>query len=314
MLHTRIRRATLGAVAALSLVPVMACGQESSADAAEPAGSAPSSSAAAHKPGEIEPYAAELKALEDEFDVRLGVYAVDTGSGREVAYRDGERFPYNSTFKALECGAVLDKHTDREMDRVVKYSEDDLVDNSPVTEKHVEDGMTLTALCDAAVRYSDNTAANLLFETVGGPKGLDKTLEGLGDHVTRMERVEPFLSRWEPGSKRDTSTPRAFAKDLRAYVLGDVLAEGDRKQLTTWLRNNTTGDGLIRAGVPEGWVVGDKTGTGSYYGARNDMAVVWRPDAAPLVLNVMVHGHTKDAELDSELIARATEVVADRLG
>ncbi|MFC9651892.1 MULTISPECIES: class A beta-lactamase [unclassified Streptomyces] len=313
MQYTRARRAVLGALSALALVPLVACGQESSA-ASSSSSATSSPSATATGPGAAtKPFAGELKELERTFDARLGVYAIDTGTGREVAYRDGERFPYASTFKALAAGAVLRKYSLGGMDRVIRYSKDDLVANSPVTEQHVETGMSLKELCDATVRYSDNTAANLLFDELGGPKGLQAVLRGIGDDVTLMERREPELSRWVPGDTRDTSTPRALAGDLRAFVLGDVLGKGERARLTEWLRTNTTGDELIRAGVPKGWVVGDKTGSGSYHGARNDIAVVWPPDSAPIVMAIMSNRPGKDARYDNKLIAEATSVVVGAL-
>ncbi|MGW3567595.1 class A beta-lactamase [Streptomyces sp. NPDC000941] len=305
MWHTRARRALRGVLATLTLVPLAACGQGDSADSSPP----PAKKAASP----AKPYIGEFKDLERKFDARLGVYAIDTGTGREVAYNDGERFAYNSTFKAMAAGAALKKFSLSGMDRKITYSKDVLVANSPVTEKHVDTGMTLGELCDAAVRYSDNAAANLILKELGGPKALDATLEKLGDDVTRMDRPEPDLSEWVPGELRDTTTPRAFAKDLRAFVLGDVLAKGERAQLTTWLRTNTTGDKVIRAGVPKGWVVGDKTGTGSYYGGRNDIAVVWPPDSAPIVIAILSHRGKKDAEPDDRLLAEAASVVADTL-
>ncbi|MFD9903453.1 class A beta-lactamase [Streptomyces sp. NPDC059063] len=312
MQHSRARRAVHAALATFALVPLVACGQDGSPASAAERPPADRRDEAAPK-GAGASYARAFKKLERTFDARLGVYAVDTGTGREVAYNDSRRFAYNSTFKALAAAEVLNKYGPDRMDQVVKYSKDDLIANSPVTEKHVDTGMTLRALCDAAVRYSDNTAANLMFDKLGGPKGLDAALERIGDDVTRMDRVEPFLSRWVPGEKRDTSTPRALAKDLRAYVLGDVLAKPERAQLATWLKTNTTGDHVIRAGVPKNWVVGDKTGTGSYYGARNDIAVVWRPDAAPLVIAILSHRGDKDAAPDDRLIAEAASVVATSL-
>ncbi|MBT2369354.1 class A beta-lactamase [Streptomyces sp. ISL-10] len=307
MHHTRARRVLVGALAALVLVPLAACGHDASPAASSPAArtTGPESDA--------KPFAHELGALERTYDARLGVYAVDTGSGHEVAYNDGERFAYASTFKALAAGAVLRTYSLKGMDRVVTYSADELIAHSPVTEKHVGTGMSLRDLCEAAVRYSDNTAANLLFDALGGPKGLNAVLEAMGDDVTLMERREPELSRWAPGERRDTTTPRAFAKDLRAFVLGDALGKDERAQLTKWLRTNTTGDELIRAGVPKGWVVGDKTGTGSGYGARNDIAVVWPPDRAPIVMAIMSNRGDKDAEPDNKLIAEAAAVVAGAL-
>ncbi|MFC8194467.1 class A beta-lactamase [Streptomyces sp. NPDC057298] len=311
--HTHARRTLRGALAALALVvPLVACGQDGSRG---PAASSPSRSAVNTVPvaAATAPYTGELKELERKFDARLGVYAIDTGTGREVAYRDGERFGYHSTFKALEAGAVLRKYSLSGMDKVISYSSEDLVANSPVTEKHVETGMTLSELCDAAVRYSDNTAANLLFEALGGPERLQSELRKLGDKVTQMDRIEPHLSDWVPGETRDTSTPRALAKDLRAYVLGDVLRKRERAQLTTWLKTNTTGNEVIRAGVPAGWVVGDKTGSGSGYGARNDIAVVWPPDSAPIVMAILTNrGKAQDVH-DNKLLAEAASVVAETL-
>ena len=257
--------------------------------------------------------APELRALERRFEARLGVYAVDTGSGREVAYRAGERFPFASTFKALAAGAMLRRYGVDGLDEAVPIER---LDNaySPVTERRLGTSMTLRALCSAAVRFSDNTAANLLLDRLGGPKGLDAMLEDLGDDVTRMERREPELNDWAPGSTRDTTTPEAIAGDLRAFVLGDALKRPERALLVRWLRTNTTGARLIRAGVPKGWTVGDKTGTGGTYGSRNDIAVVWRPDAAPLVVAIMSNRRAADAEHDDALIAQAASVVAEALG
>ncbi|MEV0267044.1 class A beta-lactamase [Streptomyces sp. NPDC050617] len=314
----RTRRAVRGALAALALVPLAACGHASSPAASAPETSASASSAAGTKGPDgpdagAKPYARAFTGLERKYDARLGVYAVDTGTGREVTYRDGERFAYNSTFKALAAGALLRKYSLSGMDRVIKYSESDVIANSPVSEKHVGSGMRLGELCDAAVRFSDNTAANLMFDEIGGPKGLNAELKKIGDDVIRMERREPELSRWLPGDTRDTSTPRAMAKDLRVFVLGDVLGQKERAQLTTWLRTNRTGDDLIRAGVPKGWAVGDKTGTGSYYGARNDIAVLWPPHKDPIVVAILSHRNKKDAKSDDKVIAEAATVVTDTL-
>ncbi|WP_413797644.1 class A beta-lactamase [Streptomyces iranensis] len=317
MRFTRARHTAVSALATLALlVPLAACSEGDSSDTSEPSSS---SSTSAEKAGtastgaDAKAATGEFKKLEHSYDAHLGVYAIDTGTGHEVAYHDGERFAFASTFKALAAGAVLRKYKLSGLDRVIRYSKDDLVDYSPVTEKHVDTGMSLGALCDAAVRYSDNAAANLLLDELGGPKGLDATLEKLGDDVIQMENIEPELSRWVPGETHDTSTPRAMAKDLRAFVLGDVLGKGERAQLTKWLRTNTTGDELIRAGMPKGWQVGDKTGNGSYYGARNDIAVVWRPDAAPLVVAIMSYRGDKDTPFDNKLIADAASVVADTM-
>ncbi|MCX4391855.1 class A beta-lactamase [Streptomyces sp. NBC_00053] len=317
--HSSARRALLGALAAFALVPIAACDGADTrpGSSASPAASSPHAGstgpATSAKPFDRERFARQFEDLERKYDARLGVYAIDTGTGREVTHNDAERFAHASTFKALAAGAVLHKYSLGGMDEVIKYSKKDLVSDSPVSERHVGTGMSLSALCDAAVRFSDNTAANLLLDRLGGPRGLDAVLADIGDDVTRMEHREPELNRWSPGATSDTSTPRALAGDLRAFVLGDLLGNGERAQLTKWLRTNTTGAELIRAGMPRGWVVGDKTGSGGTYGTRNDIAVVWRPDGAPVVVAILSNRFQEDAEYDNALIAEAASVVAEAL-
>ncbi|MFE1382420.1 class A beta-lactamase [Streptomyces sp. NPDC058740] len=321
------RRLVLGGAVALALLPLAACGDPGprtgpepdtraapAPSTATPSGPSPSDRApSSAPPSGTARFTRDFERLERAYGARLGVYAIDTGSGREVVHNDTERFAYASTFKALAAGAVLRTHTLSGTEKVIRFSEKDLVPNSPVTKKHVGTGMSLRELCDAAVRYSDNTAANLLLDALGGPEGLAAALREVGDTTTRVARREPELNRWAPGSLPDTTTPRALAADLRAYVLGDVLGRDERAQLTAWLRTNTTGDELIRAGVPEGWTVGDKTGGGGDYGVRNDIAVVWRPDAAPIVMAVMSNRPAKDAGYDNRLIAQAASAVVRAL-
>ncbi|MGW0466306.1 class A beta-lactamase [Streptomyces sp. NPDC003027] len=309
-MHTRTlasRRAVLATLAGLAALPLPGCAATPDAAAPTPSGPTPPAS----KPSSSTPADPRTQRafgeLERKFDARLGVYALDTGSGRTVVHRPDERFAYASTCKALLAGAMLERNSLRQLDRLVRYGPEELVSHSPVTERHVATGMTLRELCDATIRYSDNAAANLLFRELGGPRGLQDALRGLGDRVTRCDRYEVALSEGTPGDPRDTSTPRALATDLRAYVLGDTLPAEKRAVLTDWLKRNTTGDHTIRAGVPDGWQVGDKTGSGGY-GTRNDIAVLWRPGAAPITLAVLSRRDTKDAERVDALIARATEI------
>lgn len=268
----------------------------------------PASSAAATTAAPVE---RQLGQLETAFDARLGVYAIDTGSGRTLQYRADERFAYASTYKALAAAAVLDGTSTAELDRIVRYTQADLVTYSPITEKHVGEGMTLRDLADAAVRYSDNTAGNLLLRHLGGPHRFEKALRGIGDKTTEADRYETELNEATPGDKRDTSTPRALAADLQTYAVGGALDPEDRDILHRWLQGNTTGAQLIRAGVPSGWVVGDKTGAAGY-GTRNDIALIWPPGRAPIVVAILSTRDDKDATYDDALIAQAAELVIEQ--
>ncbi|PZE62641.1 class A beta-lactamase [Curtobacterium sp. MCBD17_021] len=254
-----------------------------------------------------------FSALEAEHTAaRIGVVAVDTADGATVAHRAGERFPFASTAKVFIAAAVLDDAAGSDLAAVVPIGPRDLLSYAPVTSRHVGTGMTVRALLDAMIRTSDNTAANLLVSRIGGPAAVQSWLRGIGDDVTRVDRVEPDLNAAVPGDERDTTTPSQFAADLRTVLLGDRLDPDDRALLVDLMRGTTTGAGTIRAGVPAGWSVADKTGTGSY-GVRNDVGIVTPPGRAPVVLVVMTSHDTADAQPDDALVAAATRTAIDGL-
>ena len=255
-----------------------------------------------------------LDALETELDVRIGLLAIDTGTGATVQHRADERFAHASTFKALLAAVVLDRASATDLDAVaLPVEETDLVQHSPVTQSRVGTSMTLRELCDAAVRVSDNAATNLLLEHVGGPAGLQVALRALGDTTTRTDRVEPQMSSAVPGDERDTSTARALAADLRLLVVDDGLAPDDRALLDAWLRSSETGDGLVRAVAPADWVVGSRSGTGDF-GNRNDVAVLRPPGRAPVVVAVLTSQDEDADEPSDEAVARATALALEALG
>lgn len=258
--------------------------------------------------------AQSFAGLEAQHGARLGVFAIDTADGRSVSYRDGERFPMASTFKGLACGALLHQHplSTGFFDRVIHYPRTELVEYSPVTEKHVDTGMTVAALCEAAITVSDNTAGNQLLKLLGGPEGFTAFLRTLGDHTSRLDRWETELNTAIPGDERDTTTPAALAADYRALVAGDTLAEPEREQLTSWLVAVATGADRIRAGLPADWTVGHKTGTPAY-GSALDVAVAWPPGRAPLVIAVLTTKSEQDAEPDNALVAAAARAAVEAL-
>ena len=264
------------------------------------------------KEKEESPAEEAFKELEGQFDARLGVYAVEIETETSISYRADERFAFASTYKALAAGAMLKQKEMDDLDQIITYTKDDLVKYSPITEKHTDKGMSLREIVDAAIRYSDNTAGNLLFKELGGPAGFEAALREIGDTVTESERLEPDLNLTVPGETRDTSTPRALAASLQAFAVGDMLSSEKKALLNDWLAGNTTGDHLIRAGVPEAWAVGDKSGAASY-GTRNDIAIVRPPDRSPIVIAILSDRRSKDAEYDDALIAEAAKAVINAL-
>ncbi|MBP2338188.1 beta-lactamase class A [Saccharothrix coeruleofusca] len=295
------RRALLKA---LALLPLAGC-----ATTARPADPASAPTPSTTPPPERHE---RLFDLERRYDVRLGVHAVATGSGATIAHRADERFAFCSTFKGLAAAAVLHRNPMSHLDTVITYTEADLMASSAITRRHVATGMTIRDLCDAAVRFSDGTAGNMLLRDLGGPAELTAYLRGLGDEVTRMDRIEPHIVEAAPGDPRDTTTPRAIGADYQRIVLGDALPADKRDFLRDLMERGVAGAKRVRAGVPPGWRVANKTGTGNY-GTLNDVGVVWPPDSAPLVVSIMSSKATADARYDEALLAETAAYVAETL-
>lgn len=256
----------------------------------------------------------QLAQLERESGGRLGVAVLDTGSGKRFGHRADERFPMCSTFKALLAAAVLARVDAGKEDlaRRIVYGREALVEYSPVSEKHVgEPGLSVAELCKAAVTLSDNGAANLLLESLGGPAGLTHWLRSTGDTVTRLDRNEPALNEGKIGDPRDTTTPTAMLETLQRLLLRDVLKPASRDQLRDWLLANQTGDARIRAGVPKDWKVGDKTGTGpKVTGTSNDVAILYPPGRAPLLVTAYLTRSTVSAEQRDKVLAEVGRLAA----
>ena len=255
-----------------------------------------------------------LRELEQRYAARLGVYARNVRTGATVRYRSGERFAMCSTFKGLLAAHVMRDydHRGEYLERVLHYTEDDLVDWSVVTENHVPTGMAVRDLCMAATSHSDNAATNVLLRATDGPRGFTRFCRSLGDAYTRLDRYEPDMSEGVPGDVRDTTTPEAIGRDYARLVLGDALKPFHRDQLVSWLKVNTTSGPRFRAGLPDDWVLGDKTGNGGY-GTVNDIGIVWTPKGTTLVLSVLSTKEVAGVPADDGLIADVARLLAHTL-
>jgi beta-lactamase class A len=253
-----------------------------------------------------------LVEIEARVGGRLGVAALDVASGKRLAWRADERFPMCSTFKAMAVAAVL-KRVDagqERLDRFVRYGQADLLSYAPVTKAHVgEGGMKLADLCAAAIELSDNTAANQILASIGGPAGWTGFVRSLGDSQSRLDRFELALNTAIPGDPRDTATPAAMVGDLMGVLVATALSPASRELLTGWMVNCQTGGARLRAGLPGSWRVADKTGTGEN-ATTNDIAVAWAP-AGPIVIVCYLTGaHQVSADGREAAIADVGRVVA----
>lgn len=224
----------------------------------------------------------KIKEIESQLNARVGYVQLDFSNGLLIeGYRSQERFPMMSTFKVLLCSAVLSRVDSglEQLDRRIRYHQRDLIEYSPVTKEHLSEGMTVAELCNATITMSDNTAANLLLSSIGGPKELTKFLRKVDDQTTRIDRWEPMLNESLPEDERDTTTPEAMSKTLFTLLTGKALTASSRQQLIDWMEADKVGGPLLRSVLPKGWFIADKTGAGEH-GSRGIVAVLG-PDGKP---------------------------------
>lgn len=281
----------------------------------------PTDSSAAARPGPTASSSLEsdsaveddLVALEQEYDATIGVVAVQTASGRSVSYGGDRRFGFASTIKVFAAAEFLRTVDGADRDDLVYWTADEVAaaGHAPVTSQHVDEGMTYEQLVEAAVRYSDNAALNLIFDRVGGPEALDAAFADLGDTTTEVVNNEPALNTIEPGSTSDTSTAAAFTALLATYLNETTLPAEDRALLIDWMSDNRTGDALIRAGAPDGWQVADKSGGAGPI--RNDIAIVTPLEGAPIVITILTSRNNPSVAFDDSLVERTATIVLNAL-
>lgn len=265
-------------------------------------------------PLRTEPASGVIASLEASLGGRVGFSARDTGSGRELHFRADERFAMCSTFKTALAAAVLTRIEQGELARteILHFDPAALLPTSPITAVHSDGRVDVLAACEAIVSYSDNTAANLLLQRIGGPEALTRYFRQIGDNVSRLDRYELSLNSNADGDPRDTTTPRAMLGTLQRLLLGDALDGASRELLTGWMVNEQNGKARMRAGLPPDWRIANKPGT-SLNGATNDIAVAWPPKGAPLVLSAFVNAPHAEPAKRQRAIAQLAQFAMQRL-
>lgn len=256
----------------------------------------------------------DWSALEAAAGGRLGLAILDVSDGHLVGHRLDERFAMCSTFKWLASAAILSRVDQGRLslDKRSRFGPGDLVPWSPVTERRTGgDGMSLAELCEAAITVSDNTAGNLILDTLGGPGAVTDFARSLGDTVSRLDRREPDLNEARPGDPRDTTSPRAMTALLRNAVLGEALAPESRDRLRGWLEATSTNRKRLRADLPPGWRMGSKTGTGAR-GTTNDVGIFWPPGRAPIIASVYLTESKADEPARDGAIAAVARWLQER--
>lgn len=258
-------------------------------------------------------FTSKISALESNSGGRLGASVISANGSPLYAYRENERFAMCSTFKAL-LGAVILSKVDtgslESLDRQITYTSQDILDYAPITKRNLISGrMTLWELTAASIQYSDNTAANLLLDVIGGPQALTGYLRSIDDNITRLDRNEPALNTNISGDLRDTSTPKAMAETLHKVLFGDHLSPASKEQLKAWMFGNTTGASKLKAGFDKFWIVGDKTGSCGN-GASNDVAIVFPRGLEAFIITVFYTGSSASTVIKNAVIADVAKITS----
>ncbi|WP_307223217.1 class A beta-lactamase [Microbacterium arborescens] len=303
---TRTTGKRVSAFAVWAVTAVMAtAGCSAISDRGAPAQSDPTASSSPRTSSEI---AAELARIEAEFAITVGATAIGE-NGRAISYRGEERMRYASTMKAFVAAAMLASTSTDERETTIRWTQAqvDAAGYSPVTSSRLDDGLTLDALAEAAVRKSDNTATNLVMASIAGPSGVEDFLRSLGEQTSVVTREEPELNAVVPSSDENTSTPTALATNLHTLFQGDALDQNSRETLLDWMSGNATGDALIRAAAPSAWAVADKSGgTG---GVRNDIAVVTTESGERIYVAILTATKDPDATYNDEAVQHVARVL-----
>jgi beta-lactamase class A BlaZ len=257
-------------------------------------------------------HAKELNDLEKKkYNAHIGVYALDTKSGKEVKFNSDKRFAYASTSKAINSAILLEQVPYNKLNKKIHINKDDIVAYSPILEKYVGKDITLKELIEASMAYSDNTANNKIIKEIGGIKKVKQRLKKeLGDKVTNPVRYEIELNYYSPKSKKDTSTPAAFGKTLNKLIANGKLSKENKKFLLDLMLNNKSGDTLIKDGVSKDCKVADKSGQAITYASRNDVAFVYpKGQSEPIVLVIFTNKDNKSDKPNDKLISETAKSV-----
>lgn len=275
-------------------------------------GCAPKGEAASVVARTPEPF--DLSALEGRHGGRLGFVAHDLGSGRTLTARGDERFVYCSTFKMYLSAATLLRVQagEERLDRAISITRADMIAHAPVTEPAVGSTLTVEQLMKATTEVSDNPAANILLKALGGLEAMQAFYRSLGDRSTRVDRFEPEMNRLD--GDKDTITPaRSVANILRLFIdPASPLSAASQAMLLGWMFGSPTGAARLKAGVPAGWRVAHKTGTGGY-GPTNDIGLLYPPSGEPVVVAAYYHAPSDRPENEG-VIAEATRQALTALG
>lgn len=334
VLMHRVLAPVLSGMAALAVLTLFAAGVCQAADGPQDSQGSPHAAPHPARAGHVR---AVLARLEQAHGVRTGLAARNLATGERLGYREDEPFAFCSVFKVHLVARILqmaeaDDQGEDLLAARLHWTADEELGWSPETRGRGKIGMSVLELCRAAIRSSDNTAANVLLHLAGGPARLTEAARALGDKRFCLADQEPALNQArlpegaEPGAQPfNTTTPKSLLAFLETVLEGDALGQESRDRLMDMLGEVLTGEKRILAALPEGHRLFHKTGTGERQ--ANDAGLVVNERGERLFLAVFVEdaawarkggtpdtGSAHDLARLEEILARAASLVFEETG
>jgi beta-lactamase class A len=261
-----------------------------------------------------------LKNISDGSQGTVGLTVVHIEGGKTISINGQAQLPLYSVFKLPLAIAILkDVEENRlRLDQKVHATPAEIVAGTPGNTALWEKPVTyeVRQLIDFSIARSDNTSAEKLLELVGGPNKVTERLRSLGFqnldiHSTVAEYVK---SRENP----NTGSADDLAKLLVQLQQGKLLQPAHTKLLLGFMERATTGLHRLRADLPDGTVVADKTGSGEKDDVTqaakvtNDVGIITLPaNRCHLAIAVLV-SNSKLSDADQEkLIADVARAAYD---
>lgn len=254
----------------------------------------------------------KISKVQSKFGGKIGIYTIDRNNWKNFEYNGNFQFPICSVFKFLVVGAILKESMTNPdlLDKKIKINEGDIIGYTPVTSKNINKSLSVKDLSKAAI-LSDNTATNLLINELGGLKKLNEFIISLNDKDTVITANEPNVNNINLHDNFNKTSPKSIARDINKIAFSDdVLDKRHQKLFRKWLKENDTGKNRIAYSLPEGWQIGDKTGT-CEYGSTNDVAILWPKGKKAIIMSILYTQADKNAKPKDEIIQATSKIVLD---
>jgi beta-lactamase class A len=256
-----------------------------------------------------------LTTLARESDGNVGVSVIHVESGRTAEVHASEPLPLYSVFK-LPLAVVVLKEVEQgklSLDQKIAVAANERVAGSPEnTALWQEDSnRSLREMIELSIARSDNTSSDAMMRLAGGPENVTARLAALGfPGIVIRSPVREFLGK--KGEHPNTASTGEIARLLAKIQAGDLPRQAERDLLLASMSRATTGLMRLRADLPPGTPVADKTGSGAPGTATNDVGIITLPEGhGHLAVAVLVAGSRKPIPEQEKLIARIARTAYD---